>query len=50
MRAELEHAMEVLRDAQARAMWAECGLMVAQVLVEHFREEAMKYRGFLRSG
>lgn len=50
MSAELEHAMEVLRDVEARAMWAEYGLLVAQLFVEHMRQEAMKYRNFLRPG
>jgi len=49
MRAELEHAMEVLRDVEAHAMWAEYGLLVAQLFVEHMRQETMKYRNFLRS-
>jgi len=50
MRAELEHAMEELRNVQARAMWAEYGLLVAQLFFEHMRHETMKYRNFLRSG
>lgn len=50
MRAELEHATGVLRDAGARAMWAEYGLLVAQLLVEHMRQETMKYRNFLLPG
>ena len=50
IRAELEHAMEVLRDADARATWAACGLLVAQLFVEHMREETMKFRTFLRPG
>jgi hemerythrin len=49
MRAELEHAMEKLRDVEARVMWAEYGLLVAQLFVEHMRQETMKYRNFLRS-
>jgi hemerythrin-like metal-binding protein len=49
MRAELEHAMEILRDVEARATWAECGLLVAQLFVEHMRQESMKYRNFLHS-
>lgn len=48
MRAELEHAMEELRNVQAHAMWAEYGLLVAQLFVEHMRQETMKYRNFLR--
>lgn len=49
MRAELEHVIEVLRDVEAHAMWAECGLLVAQLFVEHMRQESMKYRNFRRS-
>jgi hemerythrin-like metal-binding protein len=49
MRAELEHVMEKLRDVEARAMWAEYGLLVAQLFVEHMRQETMKYQNFLRS-
>jgi hemerythrin-like metal-binding protein len=37
MRAELEHTMEVFRDAGARATWAACGLLVAQLFVEYMR-------------
>jgi len=50
MRAELEHAMAVFRDVDARATWVECGLLVAQLFVEHMRQESMRYRNFLRSG
>jgi hemerythrin-like metal-binding protein len=50
MRAELEHAMEDLRNVQARATWAEYGLLVAQLFFEHMRHETMKYRSFLRPG
>jgi hemerythrin-like metal-binding protein len=49
MRAELEHAMDKFRDVEARAMWPEYGLLVAQIFVEHMRQEAIKYRKFLRS-
>ena len=48
MRAELEHAAEVLRDVEARAMWAECGLLVAQLFAEHMRQETIKFGNFLR--
>jgi hemerythrin-like metal-binding protein len=50
MRSELEHAMEKFRDVQARALWAEYGLLVAQLFVEHMRQEAIKYQAFARSG
>ena len=50
MRAELEHAMAIFRDVEARATWAECGLLVTQLFVEHTRQESMKYRNFLGSG
>lgn len=50
IRAELEHAMEKFRDAQARALWTEYGLLVAQLFVEHMRQEAIKYQAFARSG
>ena len=49
MRAELEYAMEELRHADGRALWAEYGLLITQLFVEHMRQEAVKYREFLRS-
>ncbi len=50
MKAELEHAMQALADAGAHAMWAEYGLLVTQLVVDHFRQETMKYREFQRTG
>jgi hemerythrin-like metal-binding protein len=47
MTAELEHAMEVLRDVETRATWAEYGLLVAQLFDEHMRQETTKYRNFV---
>jgi hemerythrin len=47
MTAELEHAMEVLRAVEARSMWGEYGLLVAQLFDEHMRQETMKYRNFV---
>jgi len=49
MRAELEHAMAIFRDVEGRATWAECGFLVAQLFVEHMRQESTRYRNFLRS-
>jgi len=41
--------MEELRHADGRALWAEYGLLITQLFVEHMRQEAAKYREFLRS-
>ena len=49
MRAEFEHAMEEMRNEAAQAMWAEYGLLVAQLVVEHMRQETMTYRNSRRS-
>lgn len=49
MLAELEHAMEALRLVQTREAWTEYGLLVTQLVVEHFRLETIQYRRFLRS-
>jgi hemerythrin len=50
MRAELEHAMERFCDVKARATWADYGLLVEQLFVEHVRQEVMKYKNFQRTG
>lgn len=50
MKAELEHAMEQLAEVGTHAMRAEYGLLITQLVVDHFRQETMKYRDFLRSG
>jgi len=50
MKAEIEHATKELADAGAHAMWAEYGLLITQIIVDHFRQETMKYREFLGSG
>jgi len=49
IRAELEHAAEELRQIKIPAMRAEYGLLVTQLLVEHMRQETLKYRHFLGS-
>ncbi|MBE0627087.1 MAG: hemerythrin domain-containing protein [Burkholderiales bacterium] len=50
MLAELEHAREALCSAERRAAWTEYGLLIKQLVSDHFRQEAMKYRDFLGSG
>lgn len=50
MKAELLHAMEQLADVAARASWAEYGLLVTQLVINHFHQETAKFREFLRSG
>lgn len=50
MKAELLHAMEQLADVEARATWAEYGLLVTQLVINHFLQETAKFRDFLRSG
>jgi len=49
MLAELEHAREALCAIERRAAWTEYGLLIKQLVTDHFREEALKYREFLRS-
>ena len=50
MRAELEHALARVCDAESQAMRAEYGLLVKQLFVEHMRQEVRKYRASLRPG
>ena len=50
MKAELEHAMEQLAQVGTHAMRTEYGLLITQLVVDHFRQETMKYRDYLRSG
>jgi hemerythrin len=47
MLAELEHAREALCSIERRAAWAEYGLLIKQLVTDHFREEAIRYRDFL---
>ncbi|MCJ7839045.1 MAG: hypothetical protein MUP61_07545 [Burkholderiales bacterium] len=48
MLAELEHAREALCSMERHAAWTEYGLLIKQLVTDHFRQEAMKYRDFLR--
>lgn len=50
MKAEFEHALEAMSDARVHAMWAEYGILVKQLVVDHFQQETMKYRAFLHLG
>jgi hemerythrin-like metal-binding protein len=50
IRAELEHALAELGNAQSKATRVEYGLLVKQLFVEHMRQETMKYKTFLRPG
>jgi hemerythrin-like metal-binding protein len=48
MLAELEHAREALCSMERSAAWTEYGMLIKQLVTDHFRQEAMKYRDFLR--
>jgi len=50
IKAELDHVMEKLADVEAHPVWAEYGLLVTQLVVDHFQQETAKYRDFLGSG
>ena len=48
--AELEYVKQDLNRTKSRRTWAECGLLVKQLFVEHTLREARIYRSLPRAG